>query len=87
MTLKPGNYPIGSAQSRAAARILAHQRQDLVERLDVILSGKVCRVSGDSSQPRATAWMKCPDGKLMRGLIVPDGMTTEEPQRRVDSPA
>jgi hypothetical protein len=81
--LRPGIYPIGSAESRAAARMLAQQRDDQTDRLEVILSGAVCRVSGDPKQPSATAWMKCANGRLMRGLIVPDGMTVEEAQQRV----
>jgi hypothetical protein len=80
--LRPGIYPIGSAESRAAARMLAQQRDDQTDRLEVILSGSVCR-SSDPSQPSATPWMRCANGKLMRGLIVPDGMTVEEAQRRV----
>jgi hypothetical protein len=67
--------------------MLAQQRDDQTDRLEVILSGKVCRVSGDPKQPSATPWMKCSNGKLMRGLIVPDGMSTDEARRIVDSTA
>ena len=77
-TLRPGIYPIGSTESRAAARMLARQKDEQAERLEVILSGKVCRVPGDPTQPSATPWMECSNGKLMRGLIVPEGMTTDE---------
>jgi hypothetical protein len=84
-TLRPGIYPIGSPESRAAARMLARQKDEQAERLEVILSGRVCRVSGNPKLPSATAWMQCANGKLMRGLIVPDGMSTDEARRIVDS--
>lgn len=82
-SFRPGIYPIGSPQSRAAARMLAQQKDEQRDRLEVILSGKVCRASADPALPSATPWMACSNGKFMRGLIVPDGMTVEEARHHV----
>jgi hypothetical protein len=84
-TLKPGQYPIGSPESRAAARMLARQKDDQTNRLEVILSGSVCRVPGDPSKPTATPWITFDNGKVVRALILPEGMTPAEAHRIVAS--
>ena len=75
---KPGDFPVGSPASRAAARMLAQHRNDQRERLEIIIRGE--------EELRATPWTEDfnGSGKLMRVLCVPDGMTIEEAQRIVD---
>jgi len=81
--LKPGDFPLGSLESRAAARMLVHQRGEQCDRLEIIVFGE----PADDGAPLATPWMKDQNGSelLIRILGVPQGMTVEEARRMVDS--
>ena len=64
-TLRPADFPVGSAQSRAAARMLAQQRESQRERLEIIISGEPELCASD--------WSERWDGKLIRTLCLPNG--------------
>jgi hypothetical protein len=84
-TLKPGDFPLGSAESRAAARMLAQQRETQGKRLEIILSSWM-RPARGNDKPHATPWIPhaFEDGTLVRTLVVPEGMSAEEARRIVD---
>lgn len=66
--MKPGDFPIGSPESRAAARAQLTHWRDSRERIEIISHiprGK------DDSRIRFGAWQDCPDGKLLRLVYVP----------------
>lgn len=69
----PAAFPIGSAESRAAARIRLRQRWGSQRRLQIITS--VHWPHGpqglDRSQPYALPWQKTADGGVMRIVYVP----------------
>ena len=77
--MRPGDFPLGSTESRAAARLLARKRTDQRERLEII-------IMGEDGPPRASPWTEDRNGtgRLMRTLSVPDGMSAEEARRIVD---
>lgn len=67
--VKPGDYPLGSPESRAAARAQLAHRRDSRKRIEVI--SNICRPGEDNSRVRFGAWQDCPDGKLFRMVYVP----------------
>ena len=87
---KPGDFPLGSPQSRAAARLLGEHKESQVKRLTFLFTGYLARwvdvhTVGGCKGPWATPWTLSSDGKtLIRSLVVPDGMTVEEAKRIVD---
>ena|ERR1035438_2919526 len=76
---QPGNYPLGSAQSRAAARarlergFAAREREDLV----------VHHYELAPDQIRVGEWNEAGDGTLIRVSYLPMEMTIEEAERIV----
>ena len=80
-TIKPGNFPIGSPQSRAAARLRLEHMNDDRERIQLI--SFVPRPNQDNTRPHATPWHECDDGRLFRVLYVPHGMEDSEARRIV----
>jgi hypothetical protein len=84
-TPKPGDFPIGSIESRAAMRLqLSNQRQKpcIMEMLSHIPE----LWQGDGPEPGD--WNKVPrlellpwGDRLMRFLYVPDGMTVDEARK------
>ncbi len=66
-SLHPADFPVGSAQSRAAARMLAQQRENQRERLEIIITGE--------AELHGTPWTECSDGTLMRTLCLPGNMS------------
>jgi hypothetical protein len=82
---KPGDFPLKSTESRAAARILAGRKSDKFGRIEIILSPWATPAT---EPPKATPWTFCDggafDGKLVRTLHVPDGMSADEARRIVD---
>jgi hypothetical protein len=80
---RPGDFPIGSVESRAAMRLQLSNEGGARSCMDII--SHISRPwRGDGPEPRD--WNKAPrvslsqpwrDG-LMRILYVPDGMTAEE---------
>ena len=66
--VRPGDYPIGSPESRAAARLQLAHRQNSRERLTIIHS--VPRPRQDDSRVCFGSWSELPDGKLWRLVYV-----------------
>jgi hypothetical protein len=70
--MNPGNFPLGSHQSRAAARALLANRRAMFERREVILA---CSAS-DGSAPHATEWhVNAKEQTAGRVVSIPEGMT------------
>lgn len=76
----PGRYPLGSPQSRAAARALLERRFAGRKARTIILSGEF------DSEPRIGKWQEEADGTLGRVCILPKGMTMQEAERIVSQP-
>ena len=70
--LGPADFAVGSAKSRAVARMLAGRPGEEPERIEVIFTTPRPRI--DNSRPHAWPWYKTDDGKLMRWVYVPQGM-------------
>jgi len=82
----PGDFPVGSPESRAAARLLLSDRESARDRLEIISSIPRPERNGHrNDKPRATPWTETPDGRLVRFLYVPQGMTEESARKAVDS--
>jgi hypothetical protein len=70
--MNPGNFPLGSHQSRAAARALLANRQAAFDRRKVILG---CSAN-DGSAPHATEWhANAKEQTAGRVVSLPEGMT------------
>lgn len=77
---RPGCFPLGSAQSRAAARALLERRFAARTRRTIIISGS------ESKEPRIGKWEEGADGTLGRICFLPRGMTLQEAERIVSQP-
>lgn len=77
-TLKPGRFPLGSAESRAAARALLERQRASRKRIDVVSSIPRPRAVGGI---HIGTWIECDDGSLYRFSTVPAGMTVEGAER------
>jgi hypothetical protein len=75
---KPAEYPLGSPQSRAAARALLERRFAGRRRIDVVSS--IPRPGGDGAI-RIGTWIECDDGSLFRFSTIPSGMTILEAEQ------
>lgn len=62
--MKPGDFPIGSMESRAAARMQVERGRETQERIEIICH--VSRPRRDYTQPLATPWQDISDGRSMR---------------------
>jgi hypothetical protein len=87
-SLRPGDFPIGSALSRVAARLLMEERHDTRKRIEIVTNVAFIYEDEagrplDKSKPQATPWTGNAE-TLVRILCVPDGMTKEEAQSIVD---
>jgi hypothetical protein len=82
--LKPGEYPLGSAQSRAAARTLLERRRVGRRRIEIISS--IPRPGGAEGEICIGDRIERPDGTLFRISSIPPGMTIEEAERIVSQP-
>ena len=86
---KPGDFPIGSALSRAAARMLLKNQRDTRKRIELVTNVLFSspdftdKQELDKKNPHASAWRDCGD-VLMRILYVPPGMTEDEARRVLD---
>src|SRR5690349_6968017 len=67
-TPRPGDFPLGSVESRAAARMLAGKREDTKKRIEVRTNVSRYTWMGDDPMPedwgaqlRATPWNDCGD--------------------------
>jgi hypothetical protein len=76
--LKPGEYLLGSAQSRAAARALLERRLAGRNRLDIVST--VPR-PGANGEIRIGAWLEAEDGSFFRFSTIPSGMTIQEAEQ------
>lgn len=81
MGARPGDYAIGSPQSRAAARAVLAHRFAGRKRVDLIVSSPIPRPRGDGI--RIGEWSEGEDGTLTRVSFLPSGMTIEEAERIV----
>ena len=83
--MKPGDFPIGSPESRAAARAMIESRDKDVPRLQIINDS--VQISGqDNSLPHVGDWYPMTDGAFVRFVYIPPG-TDEETERRIlDTP-
>jgi hypothetical protein len=71
----PGDFPLGSQQSRAAARKLVANRHAMFERREVILG---CSAD-DGSSPHATEWrVDAKEQTAGRVVSIPEGMTVAD---------
>jgi hypothetical protein len=76
---RPGDFPIGSVESRAAMRLQLKNQGDTRRRLEFVTN--VCRPwrgegptpEGWNKEPRVGPWQDCGD-VLMRMFYVPTGM-------------
>jgi hypothetical protein len=70
--VRPSDFPLGSRQSRAAARALLAYKQSAYERREVI-------ISYPADAPRATEWhLDRKEKTAGRVVSIPDGMTLVE---------
>ena len=77
---------MGSALSRAAARMLLKNQPDLRKRVEIVTNVPFSDLNGvepDSTKPHATPWTGGDTG-LVRILYVPKGMSVEEARKIVD---
>ena len=92
--LGKANFAVGSAKSRAAARMLAGRPFDSAqggqgrpgggpERFEFIHCVHA-RWIKDVSKPEATPWRRVPDGRLFRNVYIPAGMDVAEGKRILD---
>jgi hypothetical protein len=75
---RPGDYAVGSPQSRAAARALLERR----------FAGRIARtiivdLEAGCTEPRIGEWCEGADGSLGRVCALPRGMTMQEAERIV----
>jgi hypothetical protein len=84
-TPKPGDFPIGSPESRSAARMLMGSRLDNRKRIQFVTNASFPDHDGpsrDRSKSYVTPWTETRDGCLMRFVYVPNG-TDEETKNRL----
>jgi hypothetical protein len=80
---RPGNYDLGSLQSRAAARAILARRIAGRKRLNIILN---IGSDSESDGPRLGEWREGADGTLVRRCYLPKGMTLPEAEEIVSQP-
>jgi len=69
--LKPGDFPLSSNLSRAAARAILAERQSAYERREVIICNR-------SESPHATQWhFDVKEHKAGRVISIPQGVTLD----------
>jgi len=72
LPLKPGDFPLCSNRSRAAARALLTEKQNVYQRREVIISNR-------SDSPHATEWrFDVKERTAGRVISIPGGMTLEK---------
>jgi hypothetical protein len=79
LSVKPGDYTLGSPESRAAARAALERRLAERNRGGFTLITNIPRPSGDGI--RIGDWCEGNDGTLIRFCTLPTGMTMEEAER------
>jgi hypothetical protein len=81
---RPGQYAVGSPQSRAAAGAILERRFGARDRLQIIFPLSL-RHPG-CKEPFSGEWTEGIDGTLYRNCSLPDGITLEEAGRVVSQP-
>jgi len=72
LPMKPGDFPLHSNRSRAAARTLLAEKQSDCERREVIISNR-------ADSPSATRWhLDVQTHSAVRVVSIPYGMTLEQ---------
>src|SRR5271165_5125921 len=74
--VKPEAFPLGSPQSRAAARARLQRQREGRERIELILD-----IGYGIEDLKIGEWTEGDDGSLSRISIIPDGMSMEEAER------
>jgi hypothetical protein len=88
-TPKPGDFPIGSVESRAAMRLQLLNEGNAPLLTEIISHVLRPRRGGGpeprdwNKAPRVGPWQDCGD-RLMRILYVPAGMTADEARKILD---
>ena len=78
---RPDEFPLGSMESRAAARAMLEAQESGVRRLQIVIDAPRPRREGQPDT-RVGPWCKADDGTMTRSVIVPPG-TDEETLRRL----
>ena len=78
---RPGEFPLGSPESRAAARMFLNNQRDSRKRIEIV--SNIARPDLDNAKPHVSPWSDFGD-VLMRMLYVPAGMTEEEARKHCD---
>jgi hypothetical protein len=75
---KPGDFPIGSALSRAAARMLLKNQRDTRRRIELVTNALFPdpKQELDETNPHAFGWQDFGE-VLLRFVYVPNGMSVE----------
>jgi hypothetical protein len=86
-TLRPESFPLGSPESRAAARMFAENRQDTRKRIEIVTNVRLppergCLGPEGSSKLWVGPWQDCGD-VLVRFVHMPAGMDFQEERRGV----
>jgi len=81
MVKKAEEFPLGSMESRAAARAMLEAQESGVRRVQIIIAAPRPRREGES-HIKMGAWFETPDGGLTRYVFVPPG-TDEETLRQL----
>lgn len=78
----PHEFPIGSPESRAAARALLASRDSRIDRQQIILD--LPRRGGEAGHGTGIGpWWPTDDGGLVRVIIAPSGEVSEEELERL----
>ena len=81
LSMKPGDYALGSPESRAAARAVLERRLAERNRGGITLVSNIPRPYGNGV--RIGDWCESNDGTIIRFCSLPTGMTLEEAERIV----
>jgi hypothetical protein len=81
-TIRPESFPLGSPESRAAARMFAELRHDSRKRIQFVTNVRLppergCLGPEDSSKPWISSWQDC-GATLMRFVYIPPEMSADE---------
>jgi hypothetical protein len=81
---RPEEFPLGSPESRAAARAMLETRESRVRRLQIVT--EIPRPRQDNSHAHVGHWQPMVDGGFMRLVYVPLGTDEETKKRLLDTP-
>jgi hypothetical protein len=87
VNVRPADFPVGSPESRAAARAAVEQRRASQKRRELVIVHSVPSPNRESDPdfdplgPIVHEWRMAEDGVLERTCWIPPGMTVEEAER------